>query len=97
MITTTKYSLSVNEHSSFNDWPFSLLYFLVYSYAFYSLDFRNAITKKMTYELTEIFALAVALTKMGNRISTMALQERFDRDKLRAIVEEIRVASLQLA
>jgi hypothetical protein len=58
---------------------------------------KMQITKKMTYELTEISALAVALTKMGNRISAMALQDRFDKDKLRAIVEEIRVASIQLA
>jgi hypothetical protein len=34
---------------------------------------------------------------MGNRNSAMALQDIFDRNKLRAIVEEIRVALLQLA
>lgn len=54
-------------------------------------------TKNMAYELTEISALAVTLTKLENRISTLALQNRFDRDELRAIVEEIRVESIQLA
>jgi hypothetical protein len=51
----------------------------------------------MAHELTAISALAVALTTMGNGIPAMAQQERFDRSELRAIIEEIRVAALQLA
>lgn len=53
--------------------------------------------KNIAYKIIALSALVAALTTIGSGIPSMAQEARFDRDELRAIVEETGISVLRLA